>query len=359
MPSPPPMPPAGPLPKPSPAPRRSSTLLLSRLPATSWPAPAIRPERRPSVSSRRNHAKRPSRRACSQLVGTFDGPPLAHIGHACSAGRPVSIRRRRTQSHVQQPESCRDGLCACSLRPCGHSPAVSQPACRTAKPAARRIGSRWSSCIPQGCSSVRRPDRDDRRRHPDWPTSRRSHVVPLSLHVGYWDYIGWKDPYALERSTRRQRSWALRHRASTVYTPQVVVDGKDFRAWRDPERFLDAVESANAQAARVSRRLGASAHGDGSVRIVAQAAPRLDGEIFMALVQDAASDQVARGENAGRRLSHRRVVRALLGPFDSARSPATSDVRLPGASAPEGFGVAAWVQSSDGEILQAIQCRLR
>ena len=56
-------------------------------------------------------------------------------------------------------------------------------------------------------------------------------VVPLSLHVGYWDHIGWKDPYAQQRFTDRQRNYASLRRSSSVYTPQIVLAGNDFRSW--------------------------------------------------------------------------------------------------------------------------------
>src|SRR5512139_200416 len=54
-------------------------------------------------------------------------------------------------------------------------------------------------------------------------------VVPIALHVDYWDYIGWKDPYARQAFSARQRKMAALARASLVYTPQVLLQGRDFR----------------------------------------------------------------------------------------------------------------------------------
>src|SRR4051812_14075895 len=56
-------------------------------------------------------------------------------------------------------------------------------------------------------------------------------LVPLALHVDYWDYIGWKDPYAKREFSQRQRRLSQLQRASFVYTPQVLVQGTDFREW--------------------------------------------------------------------------------------------------------------------------------
>src|SRR3954468_19444073 len=53
-------------------------------------------------------------------------------------------------------------------------------------------------------------------------------IVPIALHVDYWDYIGWKDPYAHAAHSARQRKMARLARAAMVYTPQVLLQGRDF-----------------------------------------------------------------------------------------------------------------------------------
>jgi len=55
--------------------------------------------------------------------------------------------------------------------------------------------------------------------------SRRDDVIALSLHVDYWDYIGWEDPFATPESTNRQRRYAPVLVERSVYTPQMVIDG--------------------------------------------------------------------------------------------------------------------------------------
>jgi hypothetical protein len=55
--------------------------------------------------------------------------------------------------------------------------------------------------------------------------AQRPNVLPLSFHVDYWDDLGWRDRYSLASATGRQRAYARTLRRSSVYTPQVVIDG--------------------------------------------------------------------------------------------------------------------------------------
>lgn len=62
--------------------------------------------------------------------------------------------------------------------------------------------------------------------------SARPEIVALSFHVGYWDDLGWRDRFALPASVERQNNYARKLHHSSVYTPQLVVDGRedDFRS---------------------------------------------------------------------------------------------------------------------------------
>jgi hypothetical protein len=93
----------------------------------------------------------------------------------------------------------------------------------------------------------------DSRPRPTWPSSGRGlrarRVVPIALHVDYWDYIGWKDPYAKQAFSARQRKMASLARAAMVYTPQVLLQGRDFRHWA-AGAFDREVAKINAQPAK-------------------------------------------------------------------------------------------------------------
>src|SRR5688572_27843983 len=76
-------------------------------------------------------------------------------------------------------------------------------------------------------------------------------VVPMALHVDYWDYIGWKDPYARREFSLRQRLHATLKKARLVYTPQVLLQGQDYRGWASAD-FEQQVARINARPAAAS-----------------------------------------------------------------------------------------------------------
>src|SRR5215470_7661570 len=80
----------------------------------------------------------------------------------------------------------------------------------------------------EGCSSCPPADR--------WLSAFTAHpdprVVPIAFHVTYWDRLGWKDRFDDPRYTQRQETEGRISGARFVYTPQVVVSGRDFPDWR-------------------------------------------------------------------------------------------------------------------------------
>src|SRR6266852_1419237 len=75
---------------------------------------------------------------------------------------------------------------------------------------------------------------------------RPDQVVPLALHVSYWDYSGWKDTFAKGEFSVRQRKLAQMKRPVIVYTPQVLLQGQDFRRWSGGE-FSEQVRRSNSR----------------------------------------------------------------------------------------------------------------
>jgi hypothetical protein len=187
-------------------------------------------------------------------------------------------------------------------------------------------------------------------------------VVPLALHVDYWDYIGWKDPYGQREFSLRQRKLSQLQRLALVYTPQVMVQGRDFPRWGSPafDAAVAAINARPAQARIVLEILGAS-----GAALDAQAGAELadptragDAVLYLAVFENRLTSRVTAGENSGRTLTHDHVVLEWLGPFafgPSGRVFERRPLALLPKGAPERSGVAAFVQDRrTGEVLQAL-----
>jgi hypothetical protein len=192
-------------------------------------------------------------------------------------------------------------------------------------------------------------------------------VVPIALHVDYWDYIGWKDPYARQAHAARQRKMAKLARAALIYTPQVLLQGQDFRAWRDgsggrPSPFDAAVAAINARPARarIALRLDTGQKEAFEVEAsVDQLDPRQQDEaaLYLGAYENKLVSEVRAGENRGRTLAHDYVVLQWAGPFDLQGAKGTGRQRLPllPKAVVANSGVVAFVQNrATGEVLQAL-----
>lgn len=149
----------------------------------------------------------------------------------------------------------------------------------------------------EGCSSCPPADR--------WASTLKGpaaqgRVVVQAFHVGYWDYIGWVDRFASPAYTARQRQIAAANGLRSIYTPQVVRNGQD---WRDEDRVLAASEPARA---RISLQRSADNLFEATV------AP-LQGDAawsaYWTVTEHGHSSRVSAGENRGELLQHDFVVR--------------------------------------------------
>ena len=208
----------------------------------------------------------------------------------------------------------------------------------------------------EGCSSC--PPADRWLASLPGPQHPLDKVVPIALHVPYWDYIGWKDALAKPEFAARH-SWLTGlngHR--TVYTPHFFVSGKELRGWG---RQLDAeILRINARPARARVEIRAERAESGVLAIRATAASPLEDEplqLFLAVTEDRITSHVRAGENRGVTLHHAHVARAWIGPLalTDGRIATRQTVSLDPAWNPARLGVVGFVQNGrTGEVLQAV-----
>jgi hypothetical protein len=135
-------------------------------------------------------------------------------------------------------------------------------------------------------------------------------LVPLTLAIDYWDYLGWKDTLALAGHARRQKAYSLMRGDREVYTPQVVVNGTIQARGSDRSGIEEAISESRRNAATLSLPLTLSI-ADGRLTVAAPAAPN-DGasaEVWLCPVTKSVEVAIARGENSGQTFTYHNVVR--------------------------------------------------
>lgn len=175
----------------------------------------------------------------------------------------------------------------------------------------------------EGCSSCPPADALLSRLEKTQPVEGAS-VIPLAMHVDYWNYLGWSDPFSAPEFSARQGEYAAAYRKDGVYTPQMIVDGvKEFPGGNTALALESIARAARTPKAEVKITRAAAA--DGTVRLgvrIEESPGRTKGDVayvLLAVTETGISTDVRRGENAGRKLSHVGVVRRLttVGPLDA------------------------------------------
>jgi hypothetical protein len=154
----------------------------------------------------------------------------------------------------------------------------------------------------EGCSSCPPADRwlsnleEDARLWRD--------IVPLALHVDYWDYIGWTDRFASDEYGLRQRRLAAESGALSIYTPGMFANGREWLGWRRGARVPVDSRPAGDLALRLS--------GDSLTVVYRSTTPLPDDLVVnVGVLGMNLSTQVRAGENRGKRLEHDFVLLGL------------------------------------------------
>lgn len=193
----------------------------------------------------------------------------------------------------------------------------------------------------QGCSSCPPADALLGRLKTD------ADVLPLSLHVDYWNRIGWRDPFSSAAMTARQELYAAWLGQDGVYTPELVVDGAQGVIGSDTAAVEAAIRQARAARALLPPvSLDLSRDADG-VRIAVGPGPGR-GQVLLVGYDGQHVTAIASGENAGRTLTDANVVRSLAKLADW-----TGQALSLRAPSPAGEHAAVLLQAAGGRILAA------
>ncbi|MEO5685085.1 MAG: DUF1223 domain-containing protein [Chitinophagaceae bacterium] len=159
----------------------------------------------------------------------------------------------------------------------------------------------------EGCSSCPPADDAVAALAKEYPSG----VFVLSYHVDYWNYLGWKDPFSSADYSSRQQQYAAVFDLNSIYTPQVIVNGKTQFTGSDKSRLYNVVDKALNEKNTASIELSAAATAAKEVQVNYKTNADKNMLVRVALVQLQASNAIKRGENRGLQLKHIDVVRSF------------------------------------------------
>jgi hypothetical protein len=178
-------------------------------------------------------------------------------------------------------------------------------------------------------------------------------VIPLGLHVDYWNSLGWRDRFSAAEFSGRQEQYARALGTDGPYTPQLVIDGRAEFVGSDRARARSAIVEAagRPQAAGIELSI------DTSGKLMVKASSAKDGAaVMLAITEDNLATKVGAGENNGRELRHAAVVRELrrLGAIQNGNFESSVPLAMEKDWKPADLRAVVFVQQgSAGEVLGA------
>jgi hypothetical protein len=179
-------------------------------------------------------------------------------------------------------------------------------------------------------------------------------IYILAYHVDYWDRLGWKDSFSSAEFTRRQGQYARWLHLESVYTPEIVVNGRTEFVGSEEGTLRNAIKAGLQKEIQVTLTLSDVKAGNNKASLKYQTQGNTAGNVLLlAVVQKSAQTKVERGENGGRTLSHVQIVRAIKSlPIKAPMGVA--EINLPDGFNPDGYELIAFVQNTaNGEITGA------
>jgi hypothetical protein len=180
-------------------------------------------------------------------------------------------------------------------------------------------------------------------------------VLALAFHVDYWDYIGWKDPFASPQFTNRQRMLARANRQSSIYTPEFLLNDQEVRGTRN---IVKKIRQSNRQPSTAQFELIADQlSGNIELKLNQVGSIQDDFTVEFIVFENSLSSQVDAGENAGSRLQHQQVVRYLSEPLQLSTT-INHQIKINPLWNTQKLGIAAIIRSEQKGFMQSLHSLL-
>ena len=192
----------------------------------------------------------------------------------------------------------------------------------------------------QGCSSCPPAER--------WVSKQLQHpklwqdFIPVVFHVDYWDYLGWKDPFSKKSFSQRQRNYYSQSAIGSVYTPGVILDGKEWRNWY---RGQSLASSNNSHAGILSASLN-------NKQLSVSYSKKQNLNLNVALLGFGIKTKITDGENHGKAFTENFIVLEHT-TLNSSNGQWELDTKTESTFDTDRYALAIWVNQPDN--LQPIQ----
>ncbi|MGY3053274.1 hypothetical protein ACVWYG_001472 [Pedobacter sp. UYEF25] len=179
-------------------------------------------------------------------------------------------------------------------------------------------------------------------------------IYILAFHVDYWDRLGWKDQFSKLEFSKRQSKYSTWLGSSSVYTPQVVINGKKELVGSDEHALRTAIAKSLIAPSTAQIVLSEVKNQNDKIHLHYQ----INGDsentsILVALIQKNATDKILRGENQGRELSHVQIVRDIKTIALTGQQNGETSFSIPSGTKGEMEIIALLQKNSSGEIIGA------
>ncbi|QHS59034.1 DUF1223 domain-containing protein [Chitinophaga agri] len=202
----------------------------------------------------------------------------------------------------------------------------------------------------EGCSSC--PAADDLVGRIE-KGNENENIYILAYHVDYWDRLGWKDTFSDHAYSDRQGTYASWMSLSSVYTPQLIINGDTECIGSDESSVIGGIAAALNKTPAAVLTLQSVKDGN-HLRISHQETNlKKNTNLVLTLVQKHGESNVRAGENSGRKLSHVQIVRVLKEIPVKADSNSDVTLDLPADFNPEGWELVGFLQNSNNGHISA------
>lgn len=181
-------------------------------------------------------------------------------------------------------------------------------------------------------------------------------VLVVAYHVDYWDKLGWKDIFSSSVFTARQEYYADLFRLNSIYTPQVIVNGRKEFIGSNKVKLTSSIDEQLNEKPTASIKLKANQNNPGKIDVnySAEGNSSKGEQIILLLVQKMATNKIGRGENEGRTLHHINIVREISSLSVTAKE-ATKSFELPHGLNKGDVFIAGFIQEKRSGKINSIQ----